>query len=186
VRGNWSAATAFLVAWFLAPFLIFTFYATQLPHYVLPGFPPFFLLLGREWKRLQRRRVSLGLAVALAAVSIPIAGAWLRPRTPAIALQETLATLPQDAELAFYRYQEPSLIFYTNRHFGSLHGLDELNAFAARPGPRAVVVLESEGERSYVSELRGLDAAGLQVRRVSGWNVARGKPVTVRCYFRMR
>jgi len=38
---------ALLMAWFFAPFLIFSFYATQLPHYILPGFPAFFLLLFR-------------------------------------------------------------------------------------------------------------------------------------------
>jgi 4-amino-4-deoxy-L-arabinose transferase-like glycosyltransferase len=43
-----DARQAFLVAWFLGPFLIFFFYATQLPHYILPGFPAFFLLLFRS------------------------------------------------------------------------------------------------------------------------------------------
>lgn len=38
---------AFFLGWFFAPFLIFGFYATQLPHYILPGFPAFFLLLFR-------------------------------------------------------------------------------------------------------------------------------------------
>lgn len=36
---------SFLTAWFLAPFLVFALYATQLPHYILPGFPGLFLLL---------------------------------------------------------------------------------------------------------------------------------------------
>src|SRR5690606_25353312 len=36
-----DAQQAFLVAWFIGPFLIFFFYATQLPHYILPGFPAF-------------------------------------------------------------------------------------------------------------------------------------------------
>jgi 4-amino-4-deoxy-L-arabinose transferase-like glycosyltransferase len=46
VRREWNARLAFLTAWFLAPQIIFFFYATQLPHYVMPGFPAFFLLLG--------------------------------------------------------------------------------------------------------------------------------------------
>lgn len=46
VRTHWSAGTALLVSWFVAPYLIFLFYATQLPHYVMPGFPAFFALLG--------------------------------------------------------------------------------------------------------------------------------------------
>ncbi len=40
IRHRW------LASWLTAPYLIFTFYATQLPHYVLPAFPAFFLLLG--------------------------------------------------------------------------------------------------------------------------------------------
>lgn len=41
----------FLLAWFVAPFLVFSFYATQLPHYILPGYPAFFLLLALFWKK---------------------------------------------------------------------------------------------------------------------------------------
>jgi 4-amino-4-deoxy-L-arabinose transferase-like glycosyltransferase len=37
----------FLFCWFVSPFLIFSFYSTQLPHYILPGFPAFFLLLAK-------------------------------------------------------------------------------------------------------------------------------------------
>jgi 4-amino-4-deoxy-L-arabinose transferase-like glycosyltransferase len=60
VRARWDRSNAFLVAWLLSPYLIFTFYATQLPHYVMPGFPAFFLLTaqalerpegGRPWTR---------------------------------------------------------------------------------------------------------------------------------------
>jgi hypothetical protein len=46
LRGQWNATYSLLAAWFLAPQLIFLFYATQLPHYVMPGFPAWFLVLG--------------------------------------------------------------------------------------------------------------------------------------------
>jgi len=52
MRQNWDARQAFLLGWFLAPFLIFLFYATQLPHYIMPGFPAFFLLLFQGGKVL--------------------------------------------------------------------------------------------------------------------------------------
>jgi len=45
VRRTWSMTHALLVGWVAAPYLIFTFYATQLPHYVMPGFPAAMLLL---------------------------------------------------------------------------------------------------------------------------------------------
>ncbi|MEO0448172.1 MAG: glycosyltransferase family 39 protein [Verrucomicrobiota bacterium] len=45
---NWSSSNGLLMGWFVGPFLLFAFYATQLPHYILPGFPAFFLLLFRR------------------------------------------------------------------------------------------------------------------------------------------
>lgn len=72
LRANWTARTSFLVAWFLAPQLIFFFYATQLPHYVMPGYPAFIVLLALAWKDRSReipgaaKWVTLGLAVLLA------------------------------------------------------------------------------------------------------------------------
>lgn len=45
VREKWDAKLAFLVSWLTAPYIIFTLYATQLPHYVMPGFPAAMVLL---------------------------------------------------------------------------------------------------------------------------------------------
>ena len=63
VRRGWDRPTAFLAGWVTAPFLIFTFYSTQLPHYTLPGFPALVLILMRaaggsgvkEWSAGARR-----------------------------------------------------------------------------------------------------------------------------------
>ncbi len=43
-EGRTDLRFAFLLSWALGPYLIFAFYATQLPHYVLPGFPALMLL----------------------------------------------------------------------------------------------------------------------------------------------
>jgi 4-amino-4-deoxy-L-arabinose transferase-like glycosyltransferase len=48
LRSRWRRENAFLVAWFTAPYLIFSFYATQLPHYVMPGFAAFFLIMAQS------------------------------------------------------------------------------------------------------------------------------------------
>jgi 4-amino-4-deoxy-L-arabinose transferase-like glycosyltransferase len=50
---GWTAArhcredmrVAFLLSWAVGPYLIFAFYATQLPHYVMPAFPAMMMLL---------------------------------------------------------------------------------------------------------------------------------------------
>ena len=41
---TWSIERAFLWSWAMGPYLIFMFYATQLPHYTLPAFPALLLL----------------------------------------------------------------------------------------------------------------------------------------------
>lgn len=48
VREKWDRETAYLLAWAAGPYIIFSFYATQLPHYTLPAFPALLLLLFRN------------------------------------------------------------------------------------------------------------------------------------------
>lgn len=82
---NWPRVPAILVGWFVAPFLIFGFYATQLPHYIMPGFPAFFLLLFRsgssaltqspKWFRAVCTGVfALGLFLLLTTAFLPLHG----------------------------------------------------------------------------------------------------------------
>jgi 4-amino-4-deoxy-L-arabinose transferase-like glycosyltransferase len=66
-RRFWGDRNAWLVSWLIAPYVIFTAYATQLPHYVLPAFPALFLLLAQavvmersNWPAWSRR-VSAGM-----------------------------------------------------------------------------------------------------------------------------
>ena len=80
LRKNWNARNSLLVAWFAAPQLIFLFYATQLPHYTMPGFPAFFILLGMTLAGA-RERMSISAACLLgvfAALALAVLGvAWL-------------------------------------------------------------------------------------------------------------
>ena len=72
LRTQWTAQTSFLAAWFLAPQVIFFFYATQLPHYVMPGYPAFIVLLALAWQSSSRtvpavaKWLTLGLVVVVA------------------------------------------------------------------------------------------------------------------------
>ena len=56
----------YLFAWFISSFLIFSFMKTQLPHYILPGYPAFMLLLagviGTAYKKSWLGKV-LGIAI---------------------------------------------------------------------------------------------------------------------------
>lgn len=90
VRTNWNQKQAFLVAWVAVTYLLFGFYATKLPHYVMPAFPAVFLLLAQgfdrrenepRWARVWYRTVmtlfaTLAALVGLVLLVTPIGGAY--------------------------------------------------------------------------------------------------------------
>jgi len=80
----WSERVAWLTAWLGAPYIIFTAYATQLPHYVLPGFPALFTLLALGLTADEETWPSLARNVAwafLALMGSGLMGALLLTRT---------------------------------------------------------------------------------------------------------
>ena len=50
VRRHWNARNAFLLAWTVSTYVLFTCYRTKLPHYVMPAFPALFLMLGQMFE----------------------------------------------------------------------------------------------------------------------------------------
>jgi 4-amino-4-deoxy-L-arabinose transferase-like glycosyltransferase len=114
VRRQRSPAVSFLLSWLVAPYIVFTFYATQLPHYVMPAFPAFFLLLGRaldqgprepRWSRYWAGFIFAAFGIAAAALAAVGLGADLPPslaglRVTALGLAAVLASLAGIAVLA--------------------------------------------------------------------------------------
>lgn len=204
LRKNWGEKNAFLISWFAGPYLIFSLYATQLPHYVMPAFPAFFLLLGqglhghyfyRKWHRIFFWAVC-GAGIALAAALIGAAwgesfskeiyflrmvlfslsgivlcmtlmallakkelrwtvfmpvvaialcahvlGKNLRELSPAAQLSSVFKQLPKETQCYFQGFEEPSLIFYSNRQWQTFGGFSDI---ARRPSPQLVVSLREE------------------------------------------
>jgi 4-amino-4-deoxy-L-arabinose transferase-like glycosyltransferase len=70
----------FLLLWFLVVFVFFSFSGTQLPHYLLYGCTPLFILFGRGWREAPRRIWALlpALLLALLLAALP----WVLPRIP--------------------------------------------------------------------------------------------------------
>lgn len=54
LRKHWTVTTAFLSSWLLGPYLIFGFYATQLPHYILPAIPAALIILAAATEHFTR------------------------------------------------------------------------------------------------------------------------------------
>ncbi len=71
---------SFLLLWFGFVFLFFSFSGTQLPHYLLYGCTPLFVLFGRAWNRLPAKFWTLApvLLFTLLLASLP----WVLPQIP--------------------------------------------------------------------------------------------------------
>jgi 4-amino-4-deoxy-L-arabinose transferase-like glycosyltransferase len=208
VRRRWNEKQAFLVSWILGPYLIFSFYATQLPHYVLPAYPAVFLLLGQslnpdpaDYPRLRKsifyatagvglligmiltglaltetvtpetlplQKLALcfaGLVLSLtlmagfayfrlwSGLTIPVIGigvcvgfgsAYLREYAPAIRLMPVFQAMPAETRYFFSGFEEPSLIYYSNRHWDKLPDAPERRRLLEQPGPKLLVLLKRE------------------------------------------
>ncbi len=222
-RRHWDERSAWLVAWLAAPYLIFTCYATQLPHYVLPAFPAFFLLFGRGAGELgpRARRIGEAILATIAGLAL-VAGAMvvsatLPPGTEvmaeimagALALLFGLAllacatlrrhwsmaagsllsvaagtfflagglrasslavnastgwkNLPAATRFVGYGFGEPSLVFYSGRHWTFADTPEALAAELAKPGPVVVLTLVREAKPLgfFSGNLRWREGPGL-------------------------
>lgn len=264
LRRNWTEKNAFLMSWLAGTYILFSFYMTKLPHYVMPAFPAFFLILAQaaeadfqcpRWSRIFFRAVislpclvavivlaaafllpfsppyaslrltMIGGAVAVLALAwlaiswrgtlkrqmvlplIVIApgafflGGGLRSASPVIQLQPVFEKMPADAEFAFYRFKEPSIVFYSNRKVQGLSTIEEVAAFLAKPGPRLAVTEEREvkaekyfrklvgldselNAKDYTAELAAIDTNGLNTISLEGINIARTCGARLRVFWR--
>ena len=88
LRKNWTDKNAFLSAWIVSTYLFFSFYFTQLPHYVMPCFAAIFLLIGQiadspvDFKRWTFIWFRVVLAVPCVLAFVLIAFALLYPFEP--------------------------------------------------------------------------------------------------------
>ncbi|WP_028877643.1 ArnT family glycosyltransferase [Teredinibacter turnerae] len=73
----------FLLIWFAVVFVIFSFSKTQLPHYILNGCVPLFLLLARQTSLFRRNRWVLVFPIVLALLMV------FQPQVLAIAAETT-------------------------------------------------------------------------------------------------
>lgn len=71
---QWDSGVVFLLGWLAAPYLLFTFYATQSPHYVMPGFPAAALLVGRWLVSIRDRGARTPLFLKGLAALLGLAG----------------------------------------------------------------------------------------------------------------
>jgi 4-amino-4-deoxy-L-arabinose transferase-like glycosyltransferase len=156
LRRESHARTAWLVSWLAAPYLIFTGYATQLPHYVLPAFPAFFLLVARGWSNAPAwaRQLGAGIAAVFGFAAV-IAAFWvIRADIPPEAAPLRVALL--GAFGVFVGLASAALVFALATEFrDNPQVLEPVAASASEPTDhRDVTASHAESSRALVDRLQ--------------------------------
>jgi 4-amino-4-deoxy-L-arabinose transferase-like glycosyltransferase len=184
-----SLRCALLLAWIAVPTVAFTVAATKLPHYVFPVWPALSLVAAAAlagdtnaaWDHVRVRRYAGAAGATLAVV---FAGAVAMDRfkpVPAIAAHVRAANAA--GPLLTYGFDEPSLVFYTQRRVSPVAGDAARRAFVDAPHDAVVVASRdalAAAERTHGPlPLRELAA-------VRGWNVGNGTEVELVALLRRR
>jgi len=164
-------------------FVIFTLVKTKLPHYTLPAFPLFALLLARHWTEaaISENRRSTFTSIAVTTAAIWIAIALVLPSLvarffPAYQLfQESHASLQRNMQFASVEFEEPSLVWYfRSRVKGFLTPLNKRRAteFMSMSGPRFIIL-----QTPVAGTLFANSPQHWKFFSTSGFNTAKGKRV---------
>jgi hypothetical protein len=132
-------------------------------------------------------------------------GRGLRELTPAVRMMPFFRDMPAGSEFLACVFREPSLVFYSGKKWTVTGDRTEAAAFAARPGPRMIVLPEEltdlddllrskfaawrgqatqPATRSFAAENDALGLAGYETVFVEGFNVARSSWVRLRVLIR--
>jgi 4-amino-4-deoxy-L-arabinose transferase-like glycosyltransferase len=114
LRTEWNRESAFLVSWFLAPQIIFFLYATQLPHYTMPGFAAFFLLLGSVLSE-ERKLGWFGWAYLTFILAVSISLFFISKSNSFPQIPKSLSTVLGSVALLLFMLSSIGLIFAKNR-----------------------------------------------------------------------
>ncbi|MDE2343416.1 MAG: glycosyltransferase family 39 protein [Betaproteobacteria bacterium] len=96
--------TRFLLVWFVVVFVLFSLATTKLPHYLLIGLTPLFLLMARHRARLQSWGVAIwpwGL-MAGSVLVLPAAVSWAAAQSHNLYLREMLGQGPEIFSSAYW------------------------------------------------------------------------------------
>lgn len=180
--------TQFLLAWIIPTWLIFELTPTKLPHYTLPAYPAIALLAAiaiskMKWSDRNLRLVfaiPVALALALNMKLLGIIGPNLPEFWLAKDLRQTLvAQNLADRPLAIVGYAEPSAVFLNGTRTQLLASGGE-GASALRA--HTIVAISSDRQQEFLDAARELKLRPHEIATINGFNLGRGKAMTLILY----
>jgi hypothetical protein len=148
------------------------------------------------------------LDLVILSVGWELVGHELRSMAPSIPIGEIAQRLPPEAPCLARGYSEPSLVFYSDRHWSLDRSLPAIQQALQQPGAGLVVELVEERSigqgvvwlikklqdsatpslrgNNYTHELAQLAADGWETREITGLNLARSSWVRLKVYYRLK
>jgi 4-amino-4-deoxy-L-arabinose transferase-like glycosyltransferase len=164
-------------------FLVFTLSRTKLPHYTLPAFPCIALLVARSFAHRTGadqliRRWSIGFAVFAAGLTLVVMP-QSKPKFASAALFEQCRPhLQPDMVLGSVDYQEPSIVWEFRQIIDAhLTAVDPAGVSEFLRTNRTCILI---GTTNVLGPAAITLAEEYRWLEVSGYNVAKGRPVTLR------
>ena len=180
--------TAFLLAWIVPGWLMMEFVPTRLPHYVLPFYPAIALLTAMHSSVLQRAatpRVARTLSISAGTVVLVygLVFGLIVPQlqTPFIArtLVRHRASYAADVRhgtVAFAGFHEPSAVLW----FGTGTALDDPTAaaLALQSGSVSLAYVSEDAQPEFLKSAPFAE----KIDSITGFNIARGRMITIAVY----
>jgi 4-amino-4-deoxy-L-arabinose transferase-like glycosyltransferase len=176
LRARRDDTDQFLLAGAIVIFGIFTLVQTKLPHYTLPAFPLFALLVARRFDLL---RLSRALPIATTVVYLAIAlfvSPFLAKFFPSYTLvHDSRSNLKPEMEFGAVEFTEPSLVWYFRdkvRGFMTPLKRKDASEFMNRSGSHFIVL-----PTAAVAEIFPNIDASWRSYRARGFNIPKGRRV---------
>jgi 4-amino-4-deoxy-L-arabinose transferase-like glycosyltransferase len=174
LRSHCDAVDRFLLTGALIIFGIFTLVQTKLPHYTLPAFPLFALLMAIRFHDLRlSRTLAISAAFNYLVVALVIAPFSTRFFPSYSLARDSERDLQPPMEFGAVGFNEPSLVWYFRKEIrGFMTTLKRKNAaeYMNKPGPRFIVL-----PTQTASELFPSPDPRWKSYRADGFNFAKGE-----------
>jgi 4-amino-4-deoxy-L-arabinose transferase-like glycosyltransferase len=139
-----AGVVSYLIGGILLTFLVFSLFATKLPHYTLPTFPLLSILFA-GWIGEERFpvRLAAGMAALALVTSLGLPALSAKYFPVARLARESADSLKPEMEMATVDFQEPSTVWYFRSYLHSwltAIARDDVEGFMAKPGPRCCLL----------------------------------------------
>lgn len=174
----------FLLAWIVPPWVLFELTPTKLPHYVLPLYPAFALLIGLFSKSINLKRLFCFVGIIVLTIFITLE--LTLPKISKLWLSREIAGIVNSyrgdrfVSIASIGYHEPSLVFQLGKDTALLNVRHAKNFLSMNN--ESILIVDSFDAKKLLDYAAGKKIVIKKLGRVEGLNYSKGKWLEMEIY----